>query len=352
MKIAIVSGGTGGHIYPGIAIAQEIKRRDSGASILFLGSEEGLEKELVPRGDYPIKLIKSRALLRKLSYKAISAPFVSALGFFQSLFILLSFSPAKVVSTGGYASLPVVLAARLLGIPIVLHEQNVLPGAVNRMSRRLAGKIFVSFPETLKYMRGEVVGNPVRREIIDAEREASRRKFGLSPEEKAVLVMGGSQGSKKLNETVLSVVEKLPSNIKLLHIIGNRDFGWVNKYLEGKKIKNYRALPYLHDMADALAAADLAISRAGATAIAEFLAKGIPMVLIPFPYAADDHQRLNAEAVAAGGGAVMVEDAELTPEKFMSLITDTGLDYGKMKDSANRLAKLDAAERIVDYIYG
>jgi len=351
MRIAIVSGGTGGHIYPGIAIAQEIRRRETQASILFIGSDEGLERELIPQDEYNVKFIRSRALLRKLSYKAFSAPFVSAVGFFQSLWILKLFSPKYLVSTGGYASLPVVLAAKVLGIPVVLHEQNVLPGAVNRISRRLARKVFLSFPESLSYMRGEVVGNPVRREIIETARQEARRRLDLPAGQKVVLVMGGSQGSKKINETVLSALDDLPANVKVLHIIGNRDFGWVGRYLEGKKMRNYQALPYLHAMSDALAASDLAVSRAGATAIAEFLVCGIPMVLIPFPYAAEDHQRLNARAVAEKGAAVVVEDRELTPAKLNELIADLSLDYGKMGECARKLARPRAAERIVDYIY-
>jgi len=351
MKIAIVSGGTGGHIYPGIAIAQEIKGRDPAASILFLGSEEGLEKDLISSEKYPLRLIRSRALLRSFSYKALSVPFISAIGFFQSLRILKSFSPKVLVSTGGYASLPVVLAARVLGIPVILHEQNVLPGAVNRFCRKFAKKVFLSFDQSQKYMPGEVVGNPVRREILEAGRKEARRRLGLGSKEKVVLVVGGSQGSQKINETVISSLSRVPAGVKILHIVGNRDFGWISRYLEGKKIGNYLSLPYLHDMADALAAADLAISRAGATAIAEFLLWGIPMILVPFPHAAADHQRLNAGVVVEGGGAVMVEDKDFTSEKFIDLITDFSLDYDKMSRACRELAKSDAAERIVDFIY-
>ena len=351
MKIAIVSGGTGGHIYPGLAIAEEIKKRDQEVSILFLGSEEGLEKELILREGYRIKLIKSRALLRKLSYKAISAPFISAIGVFQSLWVLKSFSPKVLISTGGYASLPLIIAARLLGIPIIFQEQNVLPGAVNRFCYRLAKKIFLSFEESLKYIPGEVVGNPVRRGIIEANREEARKRLGLLPGEKVVLVMGGSQGSKKLNETVLSSLPQIPSNIKVLHIIGNRDFGWVNRYLEGREIKNYQAFPYLHNMADALAAADLVVSRAGATAISEFLVRALPMILIPFPYAAEDHQRLNAKAIAEKGGAIVIEEEVFTPDKFISIISDSALNYDKMRNALVKLASINAAERIVDFVY-
>jgi UDP-N-acetylglucosamine--N-acetylmuramyl-(pentapeptide) pyrophosphoryl-undecaprenol N-acetylglucosamine transferase len=352
MKVIIVSGGTGGHIYPGIAIADEIKRRDLKTEILFIGSQDGLEKELVTKAGYDLKLIKSRALLRKISYKAISAPFVSAIGFFQALFLLARNRPKVVISTGGYASLPVVLAAKLLRIPIVLHEQNVLPGAVNRFCKGFATKVFLSFPESEKYLKGEVVGNPVRQEILKADKESARKTIGLDPDDKVVLIMGGSQGSKKINETVISSLYKLPSRMQILHIVGTRDFGWVSRYLEGKEINNYYPMPYLHkNIAAALAAADLAVSRAGATAIAEFLARGLPMILIPFPYAAEDHQMLNAKAIAQNDAAVIAEDKELTPEKFIELITDSTLNYAKMGAAAKALAKRDSAERIVNYIY-
>ncbi|MBI5078606.1 UDP-N-acetylglucosamine--N-acetylmuramyl-(pentapeptide) pyrophosphoryl-undecaprenol N-acetylglucosamine transferase, partial [Candidatus Saganbacteria bacterium] len=147
MRIAIVSAGTGGHIYPGIAVAEELKRRDPQVGILFLGSKEGMEKEIISRAGFPLKLIKARALLRKISYKAISAPFVSALGFFQALRILRTFAPDALFSTGGYASLPVVLAAKVCSIPIYLHEQNVLPGFTNKICRRWARKTFLSFAQ-------------------------------------------------------------------------------------------------------------------------------------------------------------------------------------------------------------
>ena len=347
-KIVIVAGGTGGHIYPGIALAQELKNN---SEILFIGSNEGLEKELVSREGYEIKLIRARALLRKISYKAISAPFVSLIGFFQAYKLLKNFRPKAVISTGGYVSLPVVLAAKLLGIDIYLHEQNVLPGAVNRFCARFAKKVFLSFPESQKYLSGEVTGNPVRQGIAQAERQKARRKFDLEPNAKVVLVMGGSQGSKKINETVVSALHHVPKELKVLHLIGTRDFGWVKSYLEGKEVNNYQALPYLHDMSDALAAADLVISRAGATAIAEFLVRHLPMILIPVPYAAEDHQRLNARVIEEQGAALLVEDKDFTTEKFIHLITESGLNYDMMRSSAARLAKPDAAKAIAAQIY-
>src|SRR3989338_2850593 len=259
MKTLIVSGGTGGHIYPGIALAQEIRRKDPSAEILFVGSEEGLEKDLIGREGYPVKLIKARALLRKLSYKAISAPFVSIIGFWQSLRILKEYSPKVVISTGGYASLPVVLSAKLLSIPIFLLEQNTLPGAVNRLCSRLAKKVFLAFPETIKYLEGVVVGNPVRREIVTADRASARKKFNLQENETAVLIIGGSQGARQINETVFAALRNIPARVKILHIVGQRDYKDV-------KAHNYRAFSYIYNMAEILAAADVVISRAGATA--------------------------------------------------------------------------------------
>ncbi|MFH1361326.1 MAG: undecaprenyldiphospho-muramoylpentapeptide beta-N-acetylglucosaminyltransferase [bacterium] len=350
MKLAIVSGGTGGHIYPGIALAEELLSRGGHTEVLFIGSLEGLEKKIVKAYGFKIKLIRARALLRKVSYKALSAPFVSLIGFFQSIFILLKFSPKVLVATGGYVSLPVTAAAKILRVPIVLLEQNVLPGFVNRLCSRLADKVFLSFVESKKYLSGEVVGNPVRRSVLNMQRSIAREDLKISAELRVVLVMGGSQGSKKINELVLSSLERIPDNVFVLHIVGGRDYGWVKNYLEGKAIKNYQALPYLENIATALAVADLVVSRAGATAIAEFLARGLPMILIPFPYAADNHQLLNAQVLVKEGCAKLVEEKDFSSDKFIQLIGAEGQGYDKMKQACHRLAKPDAAERIVDYL--
>lgn len=349
MNIAIVSGGTGGHIYPGIAIAQEIKRRDPKASILFLGSEVGLERKLIPREGFDIRFIKARPLLRRLSIKAFLAPFISATGFFQSLSLLKDFSPKVLVSTGGYVSFPVVLAAKVLRIPIILQEQNVLPGSTNRLCSWFAKKIFLSFAETKDYLKGEVVGNPVRKAIISADRDSARKKYNLTG--KVVLVIGGSQGARHINEVVAASLDNLPPGISILHIVGERDYDWVKRYLQEKTITNYHPISYLHDIAEALAAADLVVSRAGATAIAEFLVKGIPMILIPYPYASNDHQRLNAEAIASKGGAVVIDNKDFTPDKFISILNNTTLNYDKIRNAVASQACPDAAERIVNYIY-
>jgi len=351
VKIAIVSGGTGGHIYPGIAIAEEIKKRDPLAQVLFIGSKEGLEKDIVAKKGYRLKLIRSRALLRKLSYKAVSSPFICGIGFFQALFILNTFSPKVLVSTGGYASLPAVLAAKLLSIPIFVCEQNVLPGMVNRFCAKIAKKVFLSFPDSLTYIKGEVVGNPVRPQIIAADAKEARQKLNLRTDKKVVLVMGGSQGSEKINQAVVASIPNLPQDVYVLHIVGHRDFCAVNSSISARDLNNYKAVAYIDDMAVVLAAADLVISRAGATAISEFLVRGLPMVLIPFPYAASDHQSLNANSISKMGAAIVIADSDFTAEKFIKLVSDSSINYAKMGKAAQALAKLDASERIVNSIY-
>jgi len=342
MKIVIAAGGTGGHIYPGIAIAQNFN-----GQVLFIGSCEGLEKEIVPKYGFAIKLIKARGMLRKLSYKAVSAPFVSFIGFIQSLLILNDFKPAALVSTGGYASLPVVFAAKCLRIPIILQEQNLLPGMANKFCARFSDKVFLSFEESKQYLKGEVVGNPVRLEIINPAAE----DLALPKDKKIVLVMGGSQGAKAINKLILQILNLLDKSIYLVQVIGKRDFPWVVKALKGLKTDNYRPLAYAHNMPAYLNAASLVISRAGATAIAEYLAVGLPMVLIPFPYAAENHQLLNARSVEEKGAAIVIEEENLKPEEFAGIINKISVNYDKMKKVSSSLAQKDAAKKIVDFIY-
>ncbi len=348
MKIAIVSGGTGGHIYPGLAVADELARKHPDAEIIFLGSRAGLESDLVPRAGYRIELIRARALLRKLSYQAVSAPFVTLLGFVQALGLLRKLRPQAVLSTGGYASLPVVLAAKLLGIPIYLHEQNLLPGFTNRCCARWAKEVFLSFEASKKYLPGTVTGNPVRREIIAADREASRRQLGYRPDDLVVFVMGGSQGARSINLAVAAALPKLDGAAKIIHVVGKRDAALVESALGGARYPFYRKLDYLYNVGEMLAAADLAVSRAGATALAEFTCRGLPMVLVPFPYSAEGHQELNARAVAEAGAGIMVQDGEFTPERFAALVSGQGLDLAAMGAASQQLGRPDAAAKIVE----
>jgi UDP-N-acetylglucosamine--N-acetylmuramyl-(pentapeptide) pyrophosphoryl-undecaprenol N-acetylglucosamine transferase len=339
-KVVIVAGGTGGHIYPGIAVAQELEKRNTKDEILFIGSAEGLEKELIPRAGFNLKLIKARQLSRRLSYKALSAPFLAVIGFFQALAVLASFAPKVVLSFGGYTALPVVLAAKALGIKVFVHEQNVLPGVTNKLSFRLADRIFLSFPESQQYCQGEVVGNPVRTEI--------RRTRHGGGNKKLLFVLGGSQGARSLNQAIAAALPRIDGGKwEILHSVGQRDFP------QYAALKNgfYRPVGYIENMAEALASADLVISRAGATAIAEFAAVGLPMILVPYPHAAEGHQELNADALVKAGAAVKIADRDLTAEKILSLLDSQTLDLAALSANSRRFARPDAARLIAEAIW-
>jgi UDP-N-acetylglucosamine--N-acetylmuramyl-(pentapeptide) pyrophosphoryl-undecaprenol N-acetylglucosamine transferase len=351
MRFAIVAGGTGGHIYPGIAIAEEIRRMDPGAEILFLGSEEGLESDLFNRAGYTVKLIKARALLRKISYQALSAPFLTVIGFFQAIGILRSFRPQALISTGGYASLPAVLAARLLKLPIYVQEQNVSPGMTNRFCFKFARQIFLSFEKSRELVLGIVAGNPVRREIIEADRERARENMGFKPTDKVVVIMGGSQGARKINEAVTSALPLIKDpRIKIYHIVGKRDYALVTAQVAGDRFSFYKNSEYMYNIAEVLAAADLVVSRAGATAISEFLVRGIPMVLVPFPFSAEGHQDINARVIEEAGAGVIISNSDLTPQRLVSIISDERIDLEAMKNNCAKLARPGAAKEIVSAI--
>lgn len=345
MKTVIAAGGTGGHIYPGIALAEELLSRDKDNKVLFLGSREGLESELIPKEGYPIEFIRARGLLRKLSYKAISAPFVSFLGFFDSLKILKGYRPDVLISTGGYVSLPACLAAYTLRIPILIHEENSIPGVVNRICSRLARWRTLSFKETAQYMQGVLTGNPVRRRILKVKRVFGQRT--------RVLVLGGSQGALSINRAVPEMLEEFKAlGLELHHITGERDYRSIAK--EGYPVKYpfYHLSPYMYNIEEGLASSDLVVSRAGATAISEILALGLPSVLVPFPYSAEDHQRINAEILSRQGAAVVLENSRL--KELPGVIKELIGDRQRLKDmgkAAQDLAKREAAKKIVDLIY-
>ncbi len=344
MKIIIVAGGTGGHIYPGLAVAEEIKLRHPSAEILFLGSSQGMERDIVKRSGYRLLAINSRPMVRKISWAAFTAPFFAFFAFFQSLWLLRKFSPDALLLTGGYASLPVAFAAWVLTIPIYVHEQNVLPGVTNRICARLARKVFLSFEKSLSFIPGIVTGNPVRRQIVEADRGSARKNLGCGASDRVILIMGGSQGSRKINQVT---VESLPllqnAGLKLLHIIGSRDFEMIKP---AGVYPFYRRIDYLYNIAEALAAADLVISRAGATAIAEFLVREVPMILIPFPFSAEGHQDLNAAEVRQAGAAMVLADSELSADRLVKLLLGSGLNYKQMKENCKKLARPQAAQEI------
>jgi UDP-N-acetylglucosamine--N-acetylmuramyl-(pentapeptide) pyrophosphoryl-undecaprenol N-acetylglucosamine transferase len=379
MKVVIVSGGTGGHIYPGIAIAEEMQDRDIRNEILFIGSENGLEGDIVSKERFSIRLIVAQGIQRVLSFKIFKLPFVLIKGFLQARGILKEFRPDAVISTGGYASFPVVAAAAALRIPIFLHEQNAVPGITNRLCQRFAKKVMLSFKASVKYFNSKkavFTGNPVRQKVILTERGVARQKLGIDQKRKTILVTGGSQGARRINEVMASLVDFFAAEgIQVLHVTGPKDYEHVlsltenkvldiekkvptikgkKKYVTITKYKLYHPMPYMYNIWDGIAASDIIISRAGGTAIAEILARGIPSILVPYPFAAERHQDVNAKELEAAGASVIIENDKFSEDAVKALVKELLSDFAKlgaMSKACSAIAHPEAARIIVDDIY-
>ncbi|MHB1420040.1 MAG: undecaprenyldiphospho-muramoylpentapeptide beta-N-acetylglucosaminyltransferase [Bacillota bacterium] len=362
----ITGGGTGGHIYPALAIARGLKERIPSLEILYVGTRQGLETDLVPKEGLPFRTINAAGLERRISWQNIKSLALSAVGVGQAWTILRKFAPHVVVGTGGYVSGPVMLAASLMKIPTVLHEQNALPGLTNKALSRWVTRVCFSFEESKKYFsRGTFAihtGLPVRPEIIKTGREEGRRNLGLSPGERLVLVVGGSRGAQSINRAMQGVWKLYKDNhgVRILHITGTAGYQAAvdearNAGIELDNIGNITIKPYLYEMEYALAAADVVIGRAGAAFLAEVMVKGIPAILIPYPFAAENHQEYNARALEKNGAAVVILDRELSEEILPSALQDLLGDQErlrKMHEQSLALGRSEALETILNVILG
>ena len=357
MRIIVSGGGTGGHIYPAVTIANQIKEKQPDAEIIFVGTREGLESEIVPRYGYPIEFIEVAGFQRKLSLDTIKSAFKLLAGLVDALKLIRRIKPDLVVGTGGYVCGPVLFLAALQGIPTCIQEQNAMPGVTNKILAHFVKKVFLGYQEAEKYLGGSseklFTGNPIRKEILEVSRAVAIEKLKLDPAKKTILVSGGSRGARSINDAMALVDTSLAgrSDVQVIHITGETGYekfiGQVEKnVLMSDNIKVFR---YMHDMPLALAATDLAVFRSGAIGLAELMAKGIPSILVPYPYATANHQEHNARAVEGAGAAVVILDKELTGEillkKIESLLADESR-LQKMKDAAKTLGRPEAAEDI------
>jgi UDP-N-acetylglucosamine--N-acetylmuramyl-(pentapeptide) pyrophosphoryl-undecaprenol N-acetylglucosamine transferase len=354
LRVVIAGGGTGGHLFPGIAVAEEIRARQPAHQILFISRGNEFERSALARAGFPLTAItvegfKGRGLWNQLRMLA-NLP----RGFAQSVGVLREFRPELVVGLGSYAAGPVVLAAWTMRIPIALCEQNTLPGITNRALARFADRIFTSFERTAGGFDPRKVvwtGNPLRREILTAAPPADGRRADRF----TVLVLGGSQGAHRLNTAMAEALERLerPERFAFIHQTGAADETAV---AEAYRRAGARAQvqAFFHDMAEPYRAADLVVCRAGATTVAEITALGKAAVYVPFPFAADDHQRLNAGQMVAAGAAEMIDEAALTGEVLAERIHYYAGRPEVLRRMAERSAALgrpDAAARIVDECY-
>jgi len=353
MKVLIAAGGTGGHIYPGIAVAQEIKRRDPKSEVRFVGTARGLETRLVPQAGFELSLIDSAGLKNVSLVARMKGLAILPKSFVSARRVIREFGPDVVVGAGGYVSGPVVLMASLLRRPTLVMESNALPGWTNRVLARFVDRAAVSFEQALPYFRGKAVvtGNPVRREFFEIP--AKRREPGVL----SLLVFGGSQGAHAINEAMIAALPSfkvLPVTLRIKHQTGAADFEKVKAaYANAGWSEQVEVRSYIDNMMSDFAAADLVICRAGATTTAELIAAGKASIMIPFPHAADDHQRKNAEALQATGAARVIVQQELSGERLAKEITELVQEpsrIDRMEEASRKLAKGDAAAAAVDLL--
>ena len=352
MRILIAAGGTGGHIYPGIAVANEILRRDSRNEVRFVGTARGLESRLVPEAGFKLETIESAGLKNVGLVGTLKGLFLLPKSFLAARGLLKSFKPDAVVGAGGYVTGSVLLTASFLKIPTLVMESNALPGFTNRQLARFVDKAAVTFAEAAKFFpnKAVVTGNPVRREFFDIPAKArDNQTFCL-------LAFGGSQGARAINNALVDALPLLndeKARLKIVHQTGELDFEKIKSGYENAGWREATVTKYIKDMNREFARADLILCRAGATTCAELAAAGKAAMMIPLPTAADDHQRKNAEAMQTAGAARMILQKDLTGESLANQIKDLIHQPEKvtaMEHAAKSLVKGDAAATMADLI--
>lgn len=353
MRVLIAAGGTGGHIYPGIAVAKEIMKRRPDSLVRFVGTARGLENRLIPQAGFELSNIQSAGLKNVGLVARARGVILLPKSFLGARKLILEFQPDVVVGAGGYVSGPVLLTAALLGLPTMVMESNALPGLTNRVLARFVDKAAVSFAAALPFFKrkGVVTGNPVRREFFEIER---RNHTGA---ESSLLVFGGSQGARAINDAMsaaLPLLEPLRSKLKIVHQTGQSDFEKVKAaYSAAGWNERGDVRPYIDDMVTEFGRADVVICRAGATTTAELIAAGKASIMVPFPFAADDHQRKNAEALESSGATKMILQQDLSADRLAKEISGliaNPTKLSEMEEAARRLARGDAAAATVDMI--
>ena len=351
LRMVIAAGGTGGHLYPGIAVARRFAARCPGTEVLFVGHRGGLEERLLPREGFKVSTVTVQALQGKSRLAQVQALGVLGLGTLQAMRLLWRVRPHLVVGAGGYVMGPVVLAATLLRVPRVILEQNVVPGLTVRALARCAQRVFTSFPDSAAYLPGRLVeytGTPVREEICQVGATEPRQADGRLH----LLVFGGSQGAHHLNQAMLQVAPLLVAHqprLCLVHQTGEADCAEVAQAYAQAGLQA-EVHPFLHDMADRYRWADLVLCRAGASTLAELTTCGKPAILVPYPYAAADHQHHNAMALQRQGAAQVILDADLTGARLYEVLEPLLWKPELLRQQAaqsRRLGRPQAADAIV-----
>ncbi len=357
MRILVTGGGTGGHIYPAVAVIDSLKEMDVEVSAAFVGTRMGLEGGIVPTLGYKVYKIAARPMPERKDLKIIPWLVCNGIAFVQSVYILLRERPHAVLATGGYASGSCALAASMLGIPVVLIEPNSIPGRTTLMLSRFVDEVALGYKECIsRFPKGtnlRVTGVPIRKEILGISRSEGIAKFRLDEDRLTVFVFGGSRGASRINHAVVDAVKKVKTeNIQFLIQTGYGDYEWVRDEVRSSGFP-CKVFAYVEKIGYAYAACDLVVSRAGAVTLAEITACGLPAILVPYPHAVMNHQFLNAQILEKAGAAAVIKDEDLGGESLAraidSIISDPQT-LKSMSEKARSLAREDAATEVAAHI--
>ncbi len=356
MKLILAGGGTGGHLYPGIALAQEFSKQKPEIDILFMITQRKIDQKIVSNEGWPYKDLPVKSF-RGLSWQTTCAFYYLFLSVVKAFYILRSFRPSLIIGLGAYPSVPTLIAGKLCSVPLVIHEQNYFPGGANKLFSHWVEKIFISFEETRgffsEFLQKKIVvsGNPIRQGGITSEGRGvlGEKKAGKS----TVLIFGGSKGARRINEAVCQGLSKLSEEkrkrVQIIHQTGVEDHEKIQAFYEKKAIEA-TILPFIHKMMEAYQQADLVVCRAGATTLAEITLLGKASILIPYPFAVKDHQMINANSLYQAGAAGLIADKELTGDRLWEEIfelIDNPQKMHKMAKASKRFGKPEAARVIV-----
>lgn len=353
--MVVAGGGTGGHLFPGIAVAEEFKKRDEQTEVIFIGTVKGIEAKVLPKEGYPLRFLKVEGVIGKSPVRKILSIWKLLVSLRASRAILRVVKPDIVIGTGGYVSAGPVVSARLMSIPTLVMEQNLVPGFANRLLAKVADAVAVAYHESMPLLpraKTYFTGNPVRQGILNGKREDAFALFSLSDDRVTVFVSGGSSGARNINNAVVNALSHLleiRGDVQFLHQTGQEDYESVRKVYRQLGFQAMTA-PFIYQMADAYAVADIVVSRAGATTLAELTALGRPAILIPYPHAAG-HQEFNAKKLLEMGACRMIPDHELSGELLAEHIRElVGAEdkRAEMRKQSRALGRPDAARKVVD----
>ncbi len=361
MKIIITGGGTGGHIYPALAIARGLQETYLGCDLLYVGTSKGLEAKIVSKTDINFRFITVEGLPRKVNFQSLKSGFKLVKGLGQSFKIISDFKPNAIISTGGYVAGPIAWVGSQMGVPLLIHEQNSYPGITNRLLARRAERICLSFEDSKQYFKDNsklrVTGLPVRSEILKVSQEDSYKKLGLDSNMKTVLITGGSRGARSINNAFVQSLPELVKikNVQFIFITGESGYQEVMETVNKQGINlehmgNITIKPYMHNMENALGIADVVVGRAGATFLAEITTLGIPAILVPYPWATENHQEHNARSLVKSGAAILIKDHDLSANNFAGELHKLLLDENRlsaMKKASRELGEPQALNKIL-----